>query len=144
MAVELNDIITYLETTLATDQYLKGNIKFTYEANPIPAIRDYGAHIYCGIQPIKEERPHKIGPWLLETWSINVDIILNKSFKPRESMSNSLGVSYWSGRVKDLLLHGTNGGLFRDSSWLFLYPESTDMAQILHGVFKVEIENRYS
>jgi hypothetical protein len=140
----LETVVSYLETTLATNSRLAGNIKFTFEPNPVPSVKDYGVHIYCGFEPLKEEVPHKIGPWLKETWYLNVDLIINRAFTPRTSISDSLGVSYWENQMKTLLKHSTNSGTFRDSYWETLYIAPTDGAQIIRGRFVCEVENRYT
>lgn len=144
MATTLNNVVSYLKTTLQTDSDLNGNVEFTYKQNPIPSFKNYGIHIHLSYQPMKEQRAHKIGPLLLETWYINLDVIINRAFKAETSLSDAKGVSYWENRITDLLLHGTNNGAFRDSSWQVLDIEGADGAQILRGLFTCEIENRYT
>jgi hypothetical protein len=142
--VALNDVVSYIETTAASNSLLNGKVKFTFEENPVPAFKDYGIHVYCGFNPMKEETPHKLGPWLKETWFLNMDMIIDRAFAARESLSDAKGVSYWENTLKSLYKHSTNNGTFRDSFWETLFIVPTDGAQIIRGRFVCEVENRFT
>jgi len=142
---KLNDIITYLETKLATSSDLVGNIRYTeFEEQP-PPVLTYGAHIYLTADDPNEDERRHIGPLLTETWSIHLDIIVNRSFqKSRQAISDTKGISYWIDFMKALLQNGTNSGAFEDSFWQFNQIDSSQDGYTLKGVFVCEVLNNYS
>jgi len=141
----LNDIVTYLETKLATNGDLKGNIYYTERDSTSPAIRQYGAHIWVPeTDPLETERRY-LGPRLTEMWTLKLDIVLNRKYADdRKSVSDSRGISYWIDTVMALLLNGTNSGVFESSEWNYLYTDETGDASVLKGEFNVEINNLYT
>lgn len=143
MAFKLNDGVTYLETTLGSYNLLKGNIKWTYKDDTIPAFKDYGLHLYLGLKEPKKVEYRKIGPFAFETWQINCDMVLNKNFKPRDSVGNSLGLSYWENYLFDTLFHKQNNGTFHDSWWDSNGVEDLADCHIVRGIFNCQFDNQY-
>ena len=139
---KLEDIISYAETKLNTLTDLD-IVRYTdSDSQPIP-VKTYGAHIYIGDEtPWEDERRH-IGPLLTQTYTVNIDIIINKRFKDRLSVSDAKGISYWKNTVTELLLNGTNGGLFKDSFWKPIELDDSEDGYIIKGILTVEVLNRY-
>jgi len=141
---ELNDVISYLETKLATNSDLAGNIHYTDEQSSIPVIKRYGVHLYVEGEPFETEHKY-LGPMLTEMWTIKTDIILNRRYvTDRKSVSDAKGISYWIATVKALLLNGTNSGAFESSEWNYLTTDETGDTYILKGEFLAEINNVYT
>jgi len=141
---KLNDIISYLETKLATNSDLSGNIHYTDEQATMPPIKRYGVHIYVEGEPLETEHRH-IGPRLTEIWTIKLDVVLNRRYvTDRKSVSDAKGISYWIDTVQALLLNGTNSGVFESSEWNYSMTDETGDAYKLKGEFTVEINNLYT
>lgn len=141
MSVGLENIISYLETQLSTLPDLADRVFFIGSDEPEPRVRDYGVQIYVGSEKPKTIEPHKIGPWALETWTINVDFIYARDKKPRQGISDAKGISYWERTLTNLLGFKTNNGMFRDSRWESGAIEKRGGAVVLRGLFIVEVEN---
>jgi len=140
---KLEDIVSYLETKLATNADLKGNIYYLDAESADPAIRQFGAIIYPLPEPLETERRH-LGPRLTETWKTGLDIVMNRKYTDRKSVSDSRGISYWVDTIQALLLNGTNGGVFESSQWHYITTDETGDAYKLKGEFEVEIDNLYT
>lgn len=144
MPFKLNDNVSYLERTLGSNSYLKNNIKWTYKDDSVPVFKDYGIHIYLGLTEPKEIEYRKIGPWALEHWRINLDMVLNKNYKPRDSVSDSLGLSYWENYLTSQFFHKQNNGTFQDSWYETLGVDDFADSHIIRGIFHSQIDNQYT
>lgn len=143
MAYKLNDIVTYLESTLGSDSNLRGNIKWTYKDDTPPVFKNYGVHMYLGLEEPKTIEYRKIGPIAQENWRLNMDFYLNKAFLPRVSLSDSLGLSYWENRITSLLWHKQNSGTFKDSWYESQGQEDLADSHVIKGIFNCQLENNY-
>lgn len=143
MAYKLNDVLSYLETTLGSSTYLKGNVTWTYKDDTTPTFKDYGVHIYLGLTEPKEVEYRKIGPFALESWRLNCDVVLNKNYKPRVSVSDSLGLSYWENYMVSTLFHKSNNGTFKDSWWDSKGVEDYSDSHVIRGIFNCQLDNQY-
>ena len=142
---KLEDIVSYVETKLNTVSNLD-TVKYTDSDNePIP-VKTYGAQIYFDPTNFFNQEFQYIGKFATEFWKLKVDIIINKRFKDRESVSNSLGVSYWIDTIRALFEFGQNVTMFRNSWWELesLDPKSSTDGYLLKGVFQCEILNNYN
>ena len=115
---------------------------FTGRDDARPPIQEYGVHIYLEPGFISSEYPYLNGI-IRETYSVRVDVIINKHRTRRKLLSEANFVSDIIDTVRDLLLHKTNDNAFIDTSW-----EPNDIinegdAQIISGIFTVEIDNQY-
>lgn len=143
MAQTVENVLSFLETRLATINDLRGKVKVTKENEPYPGvIKDYGARLYLGESP-KEVVRKKIGNVIHEIWHINTDLIINRSLKTREFFSDAKGISYWEHLITSTLLHQTNGGAFVNSWWEFSRLEELADSIILKGMYHCEVLNRY-
>lgn len=143
MPVKLNDVLTFLETKLHTISDLRNKVKVTKKDEPYPGvICDYGVQIYLGDSP-KEIIAKKIGNIIHEKWLIQVDLIIHRAIKSRDSYSDPKGVSYWENLITSTLLHQTNSGAFVTSRWEFQRRDDTADCIILRGVYVCELMNRY-
>lgn len=140
---KLEDVISYIETKLATLTDLDVVTYTDFDSQPIP-VKSYGAHIYVSPDDFSIDERRHIGPLLTETYLINVDIIINKRSLDRSSVSDAKGISYWVDTVKALLLNQQNNGLFTDSFWKFTALDDSNDTYIIKGVLTVEILNRYT
>lgn len=143
MAFNVNDAVSYVEATLGSNAQLKGRIEWTYKDATVPAFKDYGVHLYLGLEEPKEVEYRKIGPLALETWRINCDVVLNKNFKPRASLSESFGIPYWEGYLFRTLFHKQNNGTFRDSWWDSQGVDDFSDSHIIRGLFNCQFDNQY-
>lgn len=143
MAYNLNDVVTYLETALGSNADLRGNVKWTFRDDTPPAFKNYGVHIYCGLDEPKESEYRIIGPKVMECWRINTDIIVNKNYKPRIGLNDAYGLSYWENQVNSLLFHKQNNGTFHDSWWDSKGIEDMADSHIIRGIFNAELDNQY-
>lgn len=143
MATKLNDIVSYMERTLGSNAMLKGNVTWTYKDDTVPAFKDYGAHLYLGLQEPKEVEYRKIGPYAMETWRINCDLVINKNFKPRLSVSDTYGISYWENYFFDTFFHSNNNGTFRDSWWDSQGVDDFSDSHIVRGILTCQLDNQY-
>jgi hypothetical protein len=143
MAYKLNDIVTYLETTLGSNAHLNGKVTWTYKDDTPPTFKDYGVHIYLGLDEPKEIEYRKIGPIAQENWRINLDFIYNKSPLPRVALSDSLGLSYWENQLTALLFHKNNNGTFKDSWYDSRGHEDLADSHVIRGLFNCQLENVY-
>lgn len=140
---KLEDIISYIETQLATQTDID-TVKYTdRDAMPIP-VKTYGVHIYIGDEDYHTSERKHIGPLLSETYFVRVDMIINRRFKDRNSVSDSKGISYWQDTLEALFLNGTNSGQFKDSFWEFNELDINDDIYVIKGVLTVEILNNYT
>lgn len=143
MAYKLNDAINYVEATLGSNSLLKGRIEWTYKDDSVPGFKDYGIHIYLGLAEPKEVEYRKIGPLASENWRINCDVVLNKNYKPRVSMSDPLGISYWENYMVSSFFHKQNNGTFRDSWWDSQGVDDLADSHIIRGLFNCQFDNQY-
>jgi len=141
---ELEDLIVYLETTkLATISDFDKIVYTDFDKTPI-TVKRYGAHIYLIPKEFHETDRRHIGSHLTEIWNINVDIIINRHFKTmRKSVSDAKGISYWNDLITDLLLDGSNSGIFESSKWEFQDLKTENDNYTLEGVFNCEVVNTY-
>ncbi len=140
---KLEDVVSYLETQSKTNVDLKDMVRYTERDARQPPVRRYGVHIYMQEDPLEEEQQH-IGNNRTEFWSLNVDIVINRKWEARKSISDVRGVSYWVDTTKTLFLHGTNGGVFEDSFWELDDIDTTSGDYtVLKGHFICEILNQY-
>lgn len=143
MAFKLNDGVSYIESTLGSNGNLRNNIKWTNKDTTQPSFKDYGVHLYLGLEAPKEVEYRKIGPKALETWHVNCDFILNKGFKARDSISASDGVSYWENYLFSSLFHKQNNGTFRDSWWDSHSIDDMADSYTVRGIFTFQLDNQY-
>jgi hypothetical protein len=143
MVFKLEDAVGYLETTLGSNVNLKGKVTWTYKDDTTPPFKDYGVHLYLGLAEPKQVEYRKIGPIATESWQINCDVVLNKSFKARDSVSNSLGISYWENYMVRTLFHKQNNGTFRDSWWDSMGVEDYSDSHVIRGLFNCQYDNQY-
>lgn len=143
MAFKLNDVVSFLETTLGSNSDLRGNIKWTFRDDTAPTFKNYGVHIYLGLEDPKTTEYRVIGPRALEKWQLNCDMIVNKNYKPRIGLSDSYGLSYWENQINSLLFHKQNSGTFRDSWWDSKGVEDMADSHIIRGIFNCELDNQY-
>lgn len=144
MPYKLNDAVSYLETTLGSNSELRNNVKWTSRNDTPPNFKNYGVHIYLGLNEPKETEYRKIGPIALERWRINVDMHINKNYKVRVSISDPTGVSYWENQLFSTLFHKQNSGTFRDSWWDSLGVEDNSDSYVIRGIFNCELDNQYT
>ena len=141
---KLNDIVSYIETKLATNTDFD-TVKYTdFDSQPIP-VRTYGAHIYLlDEEGAKTDERRHLGPLLTEIYRIGVDIIINKRYADRTSVSDAKGISYWLDTIEALFLNQTNSGAFKDSYWEFTGLEPDEDVYTIKGILVVEILNNYA
>jgi hypothetical protein len=143
MATKLNDIVSYMETTLGSYSMLRGNVIWTYKDDTTPAFKDYGAHLYLGLAEPKEVEYRKIGPLASETWRINCDLVVNKNYKPRLSVSDPYGLSYWENQLFAAFFHKNNNGTFRDSWWDSQGIDDFSDSHVVRGILTCQLDNQY-
>lgn len=143
MAGKLEDAVSYLETTLGSNASLKNKVTWTYKDDNLPSFKDYGVHTYLGLAEPKEVEYRKIGPLAVETWKINCDLVINKNYKARESVSDGFGISYWENYMVRTLFHKQNNGTFRDSWWDSQGVEDLTDSHIIRGIFTCQFDNQY-
>jgi len=141
---ELNDLIVYIETTKLSTISDFDKIEYTnFDKTPI-RVKRYGAQIYLIPNEFYDSERQHIGSHLTEFWSINVNIIINRHFtSARKSVSDDKGISYWNKTITDLLLDGSNSGIFDSSKWTFENLKTETDNYTLEGVFKCEVFNTY-
>lgn len=144
MAFKLNDGVSYLETTLGSNVDLRGNIKWTNKDAVTPSFKNFGVHLYLGLEEPKSVEYRKIGPKALETWRVNADFVLNKNYKLRDSVSSTDGLSYWENYLFSTLFHKQNNGTFRDSWWDSQGVDDMADSFVIRGIFTFELDNQYS
>jgi hypothetical protein len=143
MAFKLNDVVSYIETTLGSNLSLKGNIYWTNKNTTPPAVKNYGVHYYLGLAEPKEVEYRKIGPKAREWWKINCDFILNKNFRSRNAISDGDGVSYWENYMFSTLFHKQNNGTFYDSWWDSTGVDEMTDSYTVRGIFNCQLDNQY-
>ncbi len=143
MSFKLNDAVAYLENTLGSNGYLRGNVTWTNKDTATPPFKDYGVHAYLGNPDAKEVDYRSLGARALERWKINCDFVLNKNFKPRVAVSDTLGLSYWENYLFSTLFHKQNNGTFHDSWWDSHGIDDMADSHIIRGIFTVEMDNQY-
>ena len=144
MPFKLDDGISYLESTLGSNTSLTGNVKWTNKDTAIPSFKNYGVHLYLGLDEPKQVEYRKIGPKVLETWQVNADFVLNKNYKARNSVSDRDGLSYWENYLFSTFFHKQNSGTFRDSWWDSKGVEDMADSFVIRGIFTFQLANQYS
>lgn len=139
----LEDVVSFLKTQLATDSDLD-LILYTHTDTKSFAVQRYGAHIYDIEEGMYEDEHLHIGKKLTETWTLGLDIIINKPFREDEdSVTDTKGISYWKKTIEELLLHKTNNGAFLDTKWNFIALDPSNDRIVIKGRFECEILNNY-
>lgn len=140
---KLEDIISYILSQGNTN----GNfdiVRYTdADSRPIP-VKTYGMHVHINPSEFFESVQEHIGPFATENWKINVDVIINRRMDDRDSVSDSLGISYWVDTMRALFQNGTNSGKFKNSWWEFEEEDPSNDIYVVKGVLNVEILNNYS
>ena len=140
---KLEDIISYIETQANTNTNFD-IVRYTdTDSRPIP-VKTYGAHIYISPSEFFEQEFEHIGPFATERWRINFDVIINRRMDDRDSVSDSLGISYWVDTIRALFQNGTNSGKFKNSWWEFEEEDPSKDIYRIKGVLNVEILNNYT
>lgn len=141
--MNLETVVAYIEAILNTDTDLAGKVKFTTPSAAQPDFKDYGAVVYFGEKHLKTSEFLKIGPIAAETFHVNVDVVINRNFLPRQSVSDALGLAHWQDRITSLFFHKNNSGAFKDSWWEFSSIEEKADSYRVKGIFNCTIETVY-
>lgn len=141
--MNIETVVSYIESVLGTDSTLVGKIQFMLPKAAVPDFKNYGAVIYMALEEPKTTQYLKIGPIATETFHINVDVVINRNYLPRQFISDALGLAYWQDRLTSLFFHKNNAGAFKDSWWDYANVEEKSDSYRVKGIFHCTVETVY-